>query len=118
MALTENIYWDLMLELAEGQDEEFDALMTEMVAATEQERGCVAYEWHRSGNAVHIYERYADNAAAGIHMQNFQASFAKRFFTLLKPSEFFVYGPVSGPLRDGLEKAGAKLFNQIGGFCR
>ena len=119
MAYTENVYWDLMLELAEGKDAEFKALMAEMVTATEaDEPGCLAYEWHRTGNAVHIFERYASNEAAGIHLQNFTTKFAKRFFGMLSPKGFHVYGPAAGPVRAGLEQAGATLYDQVGGFDR
>lgn len=118
MAQSNAVYWDLMLELADGKDAEFQDLMAEMVQSTEKEEGCLDYAWHRSGNAVHIFERYADNAAAGIHLQNFQTHFAKRFFGMLRPTGFHVYGAVSGPVKAGLEQGGATIYEQVGGFSR
>ncbi len=116
--MTRDVYWVLRLTLKQGQDAAFEALMAEMVAATEKESGARSYEWHRDGDAVHIFERYASNADAGIHLQNFGANFADRFFAILSPTGFDVYGPADGPVRDGLANAGAKFFGQVGGFDR
>lgn len=114
----EDIYWVLRLRLNDGQEEAFARLMPEMVDATRKEDGARSYEWHRDGDAVHIYERYASNADAGLHLQNFGASFAQRFFTVFSATGFDVYGPVTGALRDGLSAAGARFFDRAGGFER
>ena len=73
------IAWTITLELQEGQDEAFEALMAEMVLATKNEVGAKSYEWFRFGNTVHINERYETNADAGIHLGNFGENFAARF---------------------------------------
>ena len=98
MPQRDTVYWDLMMELEDGKEAEFQALMAEMVDATEKEEGCLDYAWHRAGSTVHIFERYADNTAAGVHLQNFQTHFAIRFFGMLRPTGFHVYGAVSGPV--------------------
>ena len=115
---TDDIYWLLTLDLAENQDEAFEALMTDMVIANKEEPGTKNYEWHRSGNVVHIYERFETNDDAGAHLGNFGANFAERFFAILTPTSFTVYGPADGGVREGLANAGAEFLDQVGGFSR
>ena len=115
---TDDISWTLTLELADGQNDTFDRLMAEMVAATKQEVGAKAYEWHRSGSTVHINERYKSNADAGVHLGNFGENFAERFLAILTPTALQVYGPAEGGVREGLAGFGATFYDQVGGFER
>lgn len=115
---TDDIYWVITLDLAEGQDAAFDALMAEMVIATKAEAGAKNYEWHRNGNSVHIYERYETNGDAGIHLGNFGENFAERFLAILTPTGLEVYGPAEGGVREGLTGFGAVFYDQVGGFAR
>ena len=115
---TDDIAWTLTLDLAEGQDDAFSALMAEMVAATKEEAGAKSYEWHRSGNTVHINERYETNGDAGIHLGNFGENFAERFLAILSPTGLQVYGPAEGGVREGLAGFGATFYEQVGGFDR
>lgn len=120
-AMAENrddIAWTLSVELADGQDDAFNALMAEMVEATMAETGAKSYEWHRSGNMIHINERYESNADAGIHLGNFGENFAERFLAILSPTGLQVYGPAEGGVREGLAGFGATFYDQIGGFDR
>ncbi|WP_425044113.1 putative quinol monooxygenase [Primorskyibacter sp. S87] len=116
--MTDDVYWVLRLDINDGQDEAFEALTPEMVEATLKEPGAKNYEWHRNGSSVHIFERYASNADAGLHLQNFGTNFAQKFFTILTATGFDVYGPAKGPVRDGLANSGAQFFGQVGGFDR
>jgi len=116
--MTDNVYWVLQVKINDGHGDEFEPLMAEMVASTKKESGALEYEWHRQGDQVHIFERYASNKDAGIHLQNFGANFAQRFFTIVSATGFDVYGPADGPVRQGLSDAGAQFFGQIGGFER
>ena len=115
---TDDVSWVIKLDLAEGMDAQFDALMAEMVAATKDESGAKAYEWYRKGNVVHIYERYETNDDAGIHLGNFGANFAEQFLAILTPTGLEVYGPAEGGVRDGLAGFGAVFYDQVGGFAR
>lgn len=116
--MTEHVYWILRATINDGQDAAFEALMAEMVTATRKESGTLEYEWHREGNQLHVFERYASNADAGIHLQSFGANFAERFMSIANITGFDVYGPAEGPVRDGLANVGAKFFGQVGGFGR
>ena len=115
---TDDISWALTVELAEGQDEAFNALMAEMVTATNAETGAKGYEWHRAGNTIQIIERYETNADAGIHLGNFGENFAERFLAILTPTGLQVYGPAEGGVREGLAGFGATFYEQVGGFER
>lgn len=115
---TDDIYWVITLDLAEGQDTSFEALMADMVAATMTEDGAKTYEWHRGGNTVHIYERYETNGDAGIHLGNFGENFAERFLAILTVTGLDVYGPAEGGVREGLAGFGAVFYDQVGGFTR
>jgi quinol monooxygenase YgiN len=120
-AMTENsddIVWTITLDLAEGQDEAFNTLMADMVESTKAEAGAKSYEWHRSGNTIHINERYETNDDAGIHLANFGANFAERFLAILTPTGLQVYGPAAGEVREGLAGLGANFYDQVGGFAR
>lgn len=116
--MSENIYWVLRVILNDGQEEAFEPLMAEMVESTKAETGAVAYEWYRDGKAVDLFENYASNADAMIHMQNFGANFAKRFMTVFTPAAFDVYGPVEEDLRAALAPVGAVFHTKVGGFAR
>lgn len=115
---SDDIVWTLTLDLAEGQDEAFNVLMAEMVEATRAEAGTKSYEWHRSGNVIHINERYDTNDDAGIHLANFGENFAERFLAILTPTGLQVYGPATGGVREGLAGFGATFYEQVGGFER
>ena len=116
--MTDNIYWLLKLDLNPDKKPEFEALMAEMVEATQNETGAKSYEWHLSDGTVHIFERYDSSDDAMIHMQNFGASFADRFMSLLTPVQFDVYGPAKDDLRAAPSPVSAVFHQQIGGFDR
>ena len=115
---TDDIEWTLSAELADGQEDALNALMAEMVEATMAETGAKSYEWHRSGNMIHINERYETNADAGIHLGNFGANFAERFLAILSPTGLQANGPAEGGVRGGLAGFGATFYDQVGGFDR
>ncbi|WP_377188563.1 putative quinol monooxygenase [Ruegeria meonggei] len=116
--MTNDVHWVLKLDLNLDNKPEFEALMHEMVAATQQESGAKNYEWHLSDARVQIYERYASSEDAMIHMQNFGENFADRFLALLTPVQLDVYGPAKDDLRAALTPVGAVFHPQIGGFSR
>ena len=113
---TDDVFWMLSAQVNPGQEGDFTALMSDMVAATKSEPGTKSYEWFRTGDQVQILERFETNGDAGIHLANFGANFADRFLTILTPTGLQVYGPVEGDVREGLTAFGAVFNSQIGGF--
>jgi quinol monooxygenase YgiN len=117
----DHISWNLKLSVNDGQLDTFRSLMTEMVAATQaNELGALTYDWYvlPDGKEVHIQERYADNGAALLHLGNFGANFAERFFACVTPRSFVVYGPANDDIRGALTPMGAVFMDHFGGFNR
>ena len=116
----ENISWSLKLSVSDGHLEQFRDLMNEMVELTRAEGGCMTYDWYvmDNGSEVHIQERYANNAAAMVHIGNFGANFAERFMGLVTVRSFAVYGPASDEVRGALTTLGAVFLDHFGGFRR
>lgn len=115
---TDDVFWMLSAQVNPGQEADFAALMSDMVAATKSEPGTKSYEWFLTGDQVQILERFETNGDAGIHLANFGANFADRFMTVLTPTGLQVYGPAEGGVREGLAAFGAVFNSQIGGFAR
>lgn len=114
------ISWNLQVSVREGQLNDARKLMNEMVAATQQEPGAQNYEWFLSkdGKTCHLNERYADSAAALIHLGNFGSKFAERFLACFQPTALFVYGNPSAEARAALDGFGATYLGWFGGFNR
>lgn len=58
------------------------------------------YEWSvdPTGTTVHIFERYADSAAAMLHIRLFEERFTERFHALLQPQRVMLIGDPSEEL--------------------
>jgi len=119
--MTNDVYWLLELSIPAEKYETFEALMKEMVAATERnEPNTLNYEWTVSDDRTHchIYERYRDSEAVMAHLETFGARYADRFFSCVNPERMVVYGSVSEQARAALEKAGAEFMLPWAGFAR
>jgi quinol monooxygenase YgiN len=118
--MSDNVHWVIEVNIKDGQLDAFKALANEMSKATKAEDGTLAYEWYISddGKHCHIYERYADSAAAMVHLANFGAKFAERFLACGEPGRFVVYGNANDDVRAGLAPMGAVHMSQIAGFVR
>jgi quinol monooxygenase YgiN len=114
------VSWNLQLAVRDGRLEDFRALMREMVESTEAEPGTQAYECFLSGDGTvcHIYERYADSAAALAHLGTFGSRFAERFLACVEPTSLSVYGDPSPEARAVLDGFGAVYLGPFGGFSR
>jgi len=119
--MSDHIYWTLDLEVREGKSGELKTLMKEMVDATKaNEPGTLNYEWTVSDDnrRVTLYERYADSAAAVIHLKTFMKSFAQPFMTCLEPKRLVTHGTPSDELKKMLTGMNSKFMNPFGGFAR
>lgn len=114
------ITWNLRLALKDGQRSNFEDLMREMVMSTTKETGCQTYDWYitADGFEVHILERYTDAEATMLHLTNFGAHFADRFFACVTPKDFTVYGHANDDIRGALGPLGATFMGPMGGFRR
>jgi quinol monooxygenase YgiN len=116
-----HVCWMLEMQIREGRDEEFRALMAEMAAATEaNEPGTLDYEWSLSadGRQCHLWERYADSAAAMVHAATFGSRYAARFFDVLAPARLVLYGSPSAEIRAALASFNPVVMEPAAGFSR
>jgi quinol monooxygenase YgiN len=119
--MSSQISWMLELNLNPGREQEFTALMKEMVAsARDNEPGTLSYEWSLSadGTACHIFERYTDSAAVLVHGATFESKFAARFLEILRPTRCVVYGSPSQDVRTALAGFNPVYMQSVGGFDR
>ncbi len=99
------VSWMLELKIQSGREEDFRALMKEMVSATEaNEAGTLTYDWsiNADGTVCHVLERYVDSAAVLTHLATFGEKFANRFLEVLKPTRLCVYGSPNAAVKEAL----------------
>lgn len=119
--MSNHVYWVLEANIREGRLGDLKSLMQEMVdAAKANEPGTLNYEWTISGDAKRctLYERYADSAAAAVHVGSFMKNFAGRFMDCLEVKKMVVYGRPADELKKGLASQGAVFMEPFGGFAR
>jgi quinol monooxygenase YgiN len=119
--MSDAIHWVLEVAVKPGQGENFKALVQDMAKATQaNEPGVLIYEWNLAadGTTCQIYERYKDSAAILTHLENFGKNFAGRFFDVVAPTKFYVYGTPNEEAKKGLAVLGPVYFKQVGGFRR
>jgi len=115
------VYWMLELAIKDGKQDEFSALADEMSAATKaNEPGTLGYHWSLTDDrsVCHIFESYADSAAAMTHLGNFGRNFADRFFACVTPKRFTLYGDPDGGLVEALSAMGVAVMAPMTGFIR
>ena len=64
----------------------------------------------------HIYERFQDSAAIINHMQSFGPKFSERFFEILKPTRFVIYGTPSAEVKDAVAPFNPVYMTPLAGF--
>jgi len=116
----EQVSWQVELAVKPGELDNFRALTGEMVESTRGEPGVLSYERFvgADGQVVHVYERYADSAAAVEHLRTFGKKFGGRFAGMVARTRFTVYGTPSAELRGMLDEFGAIYLEPFGGFSR
>lgn len=116
---SDEVYWVLMLKINHGQETQFKATSAKLIASTEQESGCLNYEWSLSadGGTCHIYERYVDSEAVKIHRERNGAMVGE----LLKSAtalSFTLYGSPSEEVKQLMAARNPILMTPLGGFGR
>ena len=84
--MSENsIHVYLTVVVPSDKDEDFRALLAELVAISKNESGTLVYEWYatESDNTWYILERYADAESGDLHVKGFAENYAARFFDLV-----------------------------------
>jgi quinol monooxygenase YgiN len=112
------VAWVLEVAIKPGRGDAFRALVDEMVRATRGEPGALVYEWAGDGDAVAVYERYADSAAALAHVAAWGSAFAGRFLEAAEPTRLTVMGNPTDELKAALDGFGPTFLGPLGGFAR
>lgn len=116
-----SVSWMLELAVQPGRADDFKALMKEMVDATHgTEPDTLTYEWsvNADGTSCHLFERYKDSDATMAHLGHFGEKFAARFFEILQPTSFVVYGSPSAQVKEALAQFSPEYMQPVGGFSR
>jgi len=115
---TENIYWVIELAINPGRFEDLKTLVAELFEANRNKVGFLTYEVAISDDrqVCHIYERFQDSAAIISHTQSFGATFATRFFEILKPTRFVIYGTPSAEVKDAVAAFNPVYMTPLAGF--
>ena len=115
----DDIHWSITMTVNDGMAEKVVPLVPRMSEATmANEPDALIYEYMQSGDQVHIYERYADNEAAVLHMSNFGANFADEFFAVFDVQSIAIYGPAGDDLKAVFEAANPAYLDKVAGFAR
>jgi quinol monooxygenase YgiN len=119
-AIEGQVSWLVQCAVKDGQLESFKELMKEMVAGESEEPGTLNYEWFISDDSstVHIYEKYADSAAAVSHMKAFGEKWAGRFLGCVDIQRVTAYGNPDEAAQKAIGQMGAKTLATWGGFAR
>jgi len=115
--MCKQVSWQVELAIKPGALDNFRALTAEMMESTRGEPGVLSYERFVSadGQVVHVYERYADSAAAVAHLRTFVRKFGGRFVGMVDRKRFTVYGTPSAELKGMLDEFGATYLEPFGG---
>ena len=70
------------------------------------------------GTVAHVYERYADSAAAVRHLRTFKRKCNERFVGMVDRERFTVFGVTSDELKGMLNGFGPTYLDPFGGFSR
>ena len=118
--MSESISWHVELEVKPGRMDAFRALTDKMVEATKAESGALIYERFigDDNRSVHVYERYADCAAAAAHLKMFGARYGQEFSGMIGRKSFVVFGTPTPELKQILDPLGATYFARLAGFSR
>jgi quinol monooxygenase YgiN len=119
--MSDYVSWMLELTIKPGELDNLKALMKEMVESTEAgEPDTRNYEWFFDADETtcHLWERYADSAAAMVHLGHFGEKYADRFMAALEPTRFVVYGNPSDEVKEALSPFGAIYMVPVSGFAR
>jgi quinol monooxygenase YgiN len=112
------VYWIVELQIHPGAETAFHAAREKLVASTKEEAGALNYEWSESGDGLcHIYERYADAAAAKLHLAR-SGELVKKMVESVARLSFTLYGTPDEELKQMLAGRGAVVMKAVGGFGR
>lgn len=118
--MADDLYWVFTLDVKPGRFAEFRALVADIVAASHEEPGTLAYQYSVNADEtmVHIFERYRDSAAFVSHVEQTFGAFAERFLSMVTVASLVVYGNPDAAARKALDGFNASYMTLFDGFAR
>ena len=118
--MNQNVYWVIELAVNPGRFQDLETLVAELLEENREKVGFLTYGVSISGDrqVCHIYERFQDSAAIINHMQSFGPKFSERFFEILKPTRFVIYGTPSAELKDAVAAFNPVYTTPLAGFAK
>jgi len=112
------VFWRIEVEVLADKQEEFRAVVSDLIASGKEEPGTLSYDWYFDAEhkVCHTYERYRDSDAVIAHATTFGAQFAERFQRCCRQIGLDVYGSPSETARGLLSKYDAAFFEKWQGF--
>lgn len=113
------IYSIYHLTIEPANFEDFEALVSQIVVATQKEPETLTYEYlvNADRSRVHIIERYRIEGLLP-HVEETFSPFAERFLSLAKIDRLYVYGETTSEIRAKLDGFGAVYLTSFSGFTR
>ena len=118
--MSETVYWVIELAVSPGRFEDLKTLVTELLEANQNKEGFLTYGVSISDDrqVCHIYERFEDSTSIMNHMQSFGPKFSERFFQILKPTRFVIYGTPSAEVKDAVAPFNPVYMTPLADFRR
>jgi quinol monooxygenase YgiN len=116
----QTVYFIVGFNINEGKLEAFKQIASAMVAATQEEPGALAYEWHFSADhkRCRLLETYADAAAMQQHISGKAVQLIPKLLEVSSVSGFDVYGDPGSDSAATLTAFGAEIFPRWSGLAR
>ena len=117
--MSEHIIWVVDATIKDGQREAFDAVMRDLIEASQKEEGTLNYEWTIADDQAtfSVYERYKDAEAAMSHLGTFGAH-AERFLAAADVTRFVVHSHLTPELKQGVAVLQPIYMTPFGGFAK
>jgi quinol monooxygenase YgiN len=118
--MVDDLYWVFTLNVKPGKFAQFRTLVADIVAASRDEPGTLAYQYSVSADetTVHIFERYRDSVAFVDHVELTFSRYAERFLQLVTIASLVVYGNPNVAARKALDSFDATYMTLFDGFAR
>ena len=100
-----DLFWLFTLKIRPGKLDAFKRLVSQIVLATHEEPGTLAYQYavNDDQTIVHIYERYRNSEAFVVHVELTFAAYAEEFLSLVWIESLVVYGAPNAEARKALD---------------
>jgi len=116
----QTIYFIVSFKINDGKLDAFQQIAQAMIAATREEPGALAYEWHFSADHTRcrLLETYADQAAMQQHISGKAVQLIPKLLEVSSVSGFDVYGDTGSESATTLTAFGAEIFPRWSGLAR